>query len=76
MQAIGARGFATLVARHFGGDKQAAVAWLHAHAAESLIDWLVSGKLDQQIAEGATCVAEELPIIPITTWSSSTPRRS
>ena len=63
MQEIGARGFATLVARHFAGDKEAAVAWLHAHAAESLIDRLVSEKLDRQIAEGATCVAEELPII-------------
>jgi hypothetical protein len=63
MQAIGARGFATLVARRFAGDKPAAVAWLHAHAAESLIDRLVSEKLDRQIEAGATCVAEEIPII-------------
>jgi hypothetical protein len=63
MQEIAARGFASLVARKFAGDKEAAVAWLHAHAAESLIDRLVSGKLDQQIEEGATCAVEELPII-------------
>jgi hypothetical protein len=63
MQEIGARGFATLVARKFAGDKGAAVAWLHAHAAESLIDRLVAEKLDQQIDEGATCAVEELPII-------------
>ncbi len=63
MQAIGAKGFATLVARHFAGDKQSAVAWLHAHAAESLIDRMVSEKLDRQIEGGATCVAEEIPII-------------
>ncbi len=63
MQAIGARGFATLVARHFAGDKPAAVAWLHAHAAESLIDRLVSEELDRQIEGGATCVAEEIPIV-------------
>lgn len=63
MQAIGARGFATLVARHFAGDKPAAVAWLHARAAESLIDRLVAEKLDRQIEGGATCVAEEIPII-------------
>lgn len=63
MQEIGARGFATLVARHFGGDKQAAIAWLHAHASESEIDRLVSARQRQQIADGATCVAEEIPII-------------
>jgi hypothetical protein len=63
MQAIGAKGFATLVARHFAGDKPAAIAWLHAHAAESLIDRLVSEKLDRQIADGATCVVEEIPVI-------------
>ena len=63
MQEIGARGFASLVARLFGGDKQAAVAWLHAHAAESLIDRLVAEKLDRKIAEGATCAAKEIPIL-------------
>jgi hypothetical protein len=63
MQEIGARGFGSLVAHHFSGDKQAAVAWLHAHAAESLIDRLVVEKLDRQIAEGATCAAEEIPIL-------------
>jgi hypothetical protein len=63
MQEIGAKGFASLVARRFGGDREAAVAWLHAHAAESLIDRLVAEKLDKQIEEGATCVAEEIPII-------------
>src|SRR5262245_60160735 len=63
MQEIGAKGFASLVARRFGGDKASAVAWLHAHAAESLIHRRVSEKLDRQIAEGATCAVEELPII-------------
>lgn len=52
-----------MVARHFAGDRPAAVAWLHAHAAESLIDRLVSEELDWQIKSGATCVAEEMPII-------------
>src|SRR5262249_24671847 len=33
----GAKGFANLVAHHFAGDKQAAAAWLHAHASESEI---------------------------------------
>lgn len=63
MQAIGAKGFATLVARHFAGDRPAAVAWLHAHAADSLIHRLVSDELDRRIAEGATCAAEEIPVI-------------
>jgi hypothetical protein len=63
MQAIGANGFATLVARHFAGDQPAVVAWLHAHAAESLIHRLVAEKLDRQIEAGATCVAEEIPVI-------------
>jgi hypothetical protein len=63
MQEIGAKGFASLVARRFGGDKEAAVAWLHAHASESEIDRLVSEKQRKQIAEGAACVAEEVPII-------------
>ena len=63
MQEIGAKGFATLVARHFAGDKQAAITWLHAHASESEIAGLVAEKQEQQIADGATCVAEELPII-------------
>jgi hypothetical protein len=62
-QAIGARGFATLVARHFAGDKQSAIAWLHAHASESEIARLVAEKQEQQIAGGATCVAEELPVV-------------
>jgi hypothetical protein len=63
MQEIGARGFASLVARRFGGDKEAAVAWLHAHASESEIDRLVSEKQRKQIAEGAACVVEEIPIV-------------
>jgi hypothetical protein len=63
MQEIGAKGFATLVARHFAGDKQAAIAWLHAHASESEIARLVAERQEQQIADGATCVAEELPVV-------------
>jgi hypothetical protein len=63
MKEIGARGFASLVARRFGGDKEAAIAWLHAHASESEIDRLVSEKQRKQIADGAVCVAEEVPII-------------
>jgi hypothetical protein len=63
MQAIGARGFATLVARHFGGDKQSAIAWLHAHASESEIARLVAEKQARQIEAGAACVAEEIPVI-------------
>jgi hypothetical protein len=62
-QEIGAKGFASLVARRFGGDKASAVAWLHAHAAESLLHRLVSEELERQIDEGATCAVEELPII-------------
>jgi hypothetical protein len=54
-QVIGSRGFATLVARHFSGDKQAALAWLHAHAVRSEIHRLVAEKQEQQIADGATC---------------------
>ena len=63
MPAIGAKGFATLVARHFAGDRQSAISWLHAHASESEIDRLVSEKQGQQIAGGATCVAEEVPVV-------------
>ena len=44
MQEIGARGFAFLVARRFSGDKQAAFAWLRAHASERQIDRLVSAR--------------------------------
>jgi hypothetical protein len=63
MQEIRAKGFATLVARHFAGDKQSAIDWLHAHASESEIDRLLSERQDKQIADGATCVVEELPIM-------------
>src|SRR5438445_9271377 len=63
MQEIGAKGFATLVARHFAGDRQSAINWLHAHASESEIDRLVSEKQAKQIADGAACVVEEIPIM-------------
>jgi hypothetical protein len=63
MQEIGARGFASLVARRFSDDKEAAVAWLHAHASESEIDRLVSEKQRKQIADGGACVVEEIPIV-------------
>jgi hypothetical protein len=37
MRELGRRGFASLVERHFGGNRSAAIAWLHAHAAESQV---------------------------------------
>ena len=42
MQEIGRRGFASLVNRHFGGDRTDAIRWLHAHAAESQIARLLN----------------------------------
>jgi hypothetical protein len=58
MAEIGAKGFQTLVSRHFAGDRQAAINWLHSQASERHIDRLVSEKL----ARGEeTCV--ELPVI-------------
>ena len=70
MAEIGRRGFNSLVNRHFGGDRQSAIDWLHAHATESEIDRLLQEKQIKQIAEGATCVAEE---IPISLWPEDDP---
>jgi hypothetical protein len=58
MAEIGAKGFATLVARHFGGDRQAAIDYLHLQGAERKISDLL-GK--QMAATGETCV--ELPVL-------------
>ncbi|MGE3819587.1 MAG: hypothetical protein AB7I30_09145 [Isosphaeraceae bacterium] len=58
MAEIGKKGFASLVARYFGGDASAAKDWLHLQAAERKIDHLVTEKL----ASGEeTCV--ELPVL-------------
>lgn len=58
MAKIGAKGFATLVARHFGGDKQAAIDYLHLEAAERKLGELVDAEMQ---ATGETCI--ELPVL-------------
>jgi hypothetical protein len=58
MREIGRRGFAALVNRHFGGDRDEAIRWLHAHAAESQVAHLLT---DQDAAgKGVRCT--EIPI--------------
>jgi len=42
MQELGRRGFASLVKRHFGGDRGEAIRWLHAHASESQVARLLN----------------------------------
>ncbi len=58
MRELGRRGFASLVNRHFGGDRSEAIRWLHAHAAESQVARL----LDEEHAttDGLHCT--EIPV--------------
>jgi hypothetical protein len=59
MRELGRRGFASLVNRHFGGDRSDAIRWLHAHAAESQVARLVHE--EQATADRIHCT--EIPII-------------
>jgi hypothetical protein len=58
MREIGRRGFASLVNRHFGGDRSEAIRWLHAHAAESQVARL----LEDQDTAGSGVPCTEIPI--------------
>lgn len=61
MAAIGARGFATTLAKHWQGDKPGMVAWLHERAAVSVADTLATMECRRQIASGAAVACVEIP---------------
>jgi hypothetical protein len=63
MAAIGRKGYMVTCARWFRGDEAEMNQWLHKQASERQIERMVSAKLDARIANGETCVCEELPVI-------------
>jgi hypothetical protein len=72
MQAIGAKGFATLVVRDFAGDTRPAIAWLHARfRGDTMADY-------RPISVGAAAVREERlkfeGRLASSRWSESTGR--
>jgi hypothetical protein len=58
MRELGRRGFASLVNRHFGGNRSDAIRWLHAHAAESHVAQL----LDEEHAAVNGIHCTEIPV--------------
>lgn len=62
MSRIGKRGFDAMVAKHFGGDKDSAVQWLHAQSTERHIDRLLSERMAEQLKTQDIC-CEEIPIV-------------
>lgn len=58
MRELGRRGFASLVNRHFGGDRSEAIRWLHAHASESQVARLLNK--EHAASNGIQCT--EIPV--------------
>jgi general stress protein YciG len=63
MAEIGKRGFATTVARHWGGDAKSYVEYLHQRSHDSQIEALTDIQLRSELAKGKDIACAELPVL-------------
>jgi hypothetical protein len=63
MKAIGAKGFAALVASKFQGDRQGCIDWLHAKAHEKMIEGFADRELARRLDQGQRIASIELPVL-------------
>jgi hypothetical protein len=63
MKAIGSKGFAATVARHWQGDKQGYLQHLRAQAWEKGVGGFVDRLLKEQLDSGKEVACVELPVI-------------
>ena len=62
MAEIGRKGFETFTARYFGGDREAAGAWLRQRAYERKADSFAERELARRIESGQEIASVELPV--------------
>jgi hypothetical protein len=63
MAEIGAKGFASLVANRFQGDRQGAIDWLHLQAHEAKLDSFVDRELARRLEQGEEVACIEMPVL-------------
>jgi hypothetical protein len=63
MAEIGRKGFASLVAGRFQGDRQGAIDWLHTRAHGARLDSFVDRELARRLDQGEQIVSMELPVL-------------
>jgi hypothetical protein len=63
MAEIGRKGFASLVASKFQGDRQGCIDWLHARAHEKMIEGFADRELARMLDQGEQIASIDLPVI-------------
>ena len=63
MAEIGRKGFASLVANRFQGDRQGAIDWLHLRSHEARLESFVDRELARRLDQGEQIVSMEIPVI-------------
>ena len=59
---LGRKGFESFTARYFGGDREAAGAWLRQRAYEAKADTFAERELNRRIESGQEIACVELPV--------------
>jgi hypothetical protein len=63
MAEIGRRGFASLVANRFQGDRQGAIDWLHLRAHEAMLENFVDRELARRLDQGEPVACIEMTCV-------------
>ncbi len=63
MAQIGAKGFASLVAGKFQGDRKGAMDWLRLRAHEARLESFVDRELDRRLDQGERTACVEMPVL-------------
>jgi hypothetical protein len=63
LKEIGDKGFASLVAGRFQGDRQGAIDWLHLRSYEARLECFVDRELARRLDQGREVACMELPFL-------------